>query len=178
MHSLSKHTKQCKGVSFFLLPPPPMRVAQDYVNMIRMATMRRGQDEIARQNFVYVIEACSRRLGRQRGGVAYLARVLGTQATYISQVASGYKGRNPGRQIKDKIESKFGLDADWMDREHDDSVVSWLESRVPSLPYERSRGTRAVPSGYVVLPKSKLDDFQRQIDELRSQLGSKSNSRK
>lgn len=167
-----------QGVHAVLAPSSPMLHAQGYVTIGSMAELKRGQDEIARQNLVYVIEACSKRLGGPRGGVRHLAQLLGTQETYISQLASGYRGRTPGKKLKARIETKFGLDPDWMDHAHDGSVVEWLVPRVPSLPYSQSRGTPAARSGLSAHQRSVNADLQRQIDELRSLLASKQSTRK
>lgn len=138
---------------------------------------RREQDEIAIQNLVYVIEACSRRLGRARGGRTYLAEILGVQAPYLSVLTNRYEGRNLGRELKGKIEAAFNLDPGWMDHAHDASIVAWLLERVPSRPRRRNTGNQADPTSYAELER-KLHELERQISELKSGLGSKSSTRK
>lgn len=155
-----------------------MRAANRDVMLGLMAEVKRGQDAIVRQNLLYVIEACSRRLGRASGGQSYLARLLGSRPQYISSVVNAYDNRNLGRDFKAKIEELFRLDPDWMDREHDETVVGYLLPRVPSLPHQRNTGTSSAPTSYVRRLESTLDEALKRIAALESEGGSKSSTRR
>lgn len=156
---------------------PVLRVAQGHEKLGLMGS-KRGIDAISRQNLIWVIEACSRRLKKAKGGQAYLARLLGCRPHYLSAVIHGYDNRNLGRDYKTKIEQLFKLDPDWMDREHDESVVDYLVPRVPSLPHQRNIGTPSVPTSYVERLESTLEEALKRIAALESEVGSRSSTRR
>ena len=166
-----------QGVRYTIGKSPLLRVAQDSAIIGDMGS-KRGHDEIVRRNLLYVIEACSRRLGRSKGGMAYLARVIGCRPHYLSAVTHGYDNRNLGRTYKTKIEQLFKLDPDWMDREHDETVVGYLVSRVPSLPHQRNIDKPSVPTSYVERLESTLEEALKRIAALESAQASKSSTRK
>lgn len=136
---------------------------------------KRHIDEIGRENLAFVVEACSRRVGKARGGQVYLSRLLGTPETHLSAVKHGKRNL---RELKARIEQLLSLPDDWMDREHDESAVSYLEPRIPSRPNLQNIGTRSARTGSVAHLERKLDEALGQISELRSLLESKSNTRK
>lgn len=171
-----------QGASQLYGVPAISHGAKDGVLLPGMGEHKRGQDEIARQNLLYVIEACSRRLGRSQGGQTYLAQLLGSTSPYISSVVRGYRDRNIGRDLKTKIEQVFNLSADWMDDEHGPEIVSWLVPRIPSLPRRQTVSKAGgVPEAYVrqlESTRAELEALKQRLAELESRRGPGSNTRK
>ena len=158
-----------------LLTSHVMRIAQAQAMMAGMAIRKRQIDEIRRENLRLVVEACSRRLGKARGGQVYLSRLLNTPETHLSALKHGKRNL---RDLPERIEKRLNLGDGWMDREHDESVVEELSRRLPSLPHQQNKGTRAPRPGYVQLPESKWHEVLDRISELESRLASKSSTRK
>lgn len=135
-------------------------------------------DEINRENLRLLEEACARIVGKARGGQIYLARLVGTPASHLSAIRhAGRTGRKMGPEFKEKVESRLNLGRGWMDAPHDASDVGEIVRKLSSLPRPQSEGRRAFQPGYGQLVRN-VAELQRQIDELKSQLASKSNTRK
>jgi len=109
-----------------------------------MPEPKRPIDHVARQNLMYVIEACARAQGKSKGGQSYLAALLGTRPHYLSAVIHGQNGRNLGREFKAKIEQLLKLEDGWMDIAHSSAVVLHLVSMVPPKPHHPEMSSREI----------------------------------
>lgn len=130
----------------------------------------RPADETSRKNLEFIIEACARRIGKARGGQAYLARLLQTPYTHLSAVRYGKRNM---RELKDRIENILGLPSGWLEDAHGGDVVAWLEPRIPLRPYPQKVSNPAKPASSALSD----EDVQRIADALAARMGLKPSNR-
>lgn len=139
-------------------------------NIAPMPIRMRPVDERARRNLELIIAACARRIGKSRGGQAYLARLLQTPYSHLSAIRYGKRNM---KGLKDKLEHVLGLPSGWVEDEHDASVVSWLEPRIPLRPYPQKVSSPAKPASSALSD----EDVRRIADALAARMGLKPNTR-
>ena len=133
-----------------------------------MPEPKRPIDHVARQNLMYVVQACARALGKVQGGQSYLAELLGSRPQYMSSVVKGYEGRNLGREFKAKIEHLFKLVDGWMDTPHGPEVVLKLVPKVPPKP-PKLRQPKTRPHEVAAL-REEIRDLRETVNDLRTRL--------
>lgn len=129
-----------------------------------------------RLNLVLLREACGLKTASARGSQRYLARIINTSETHLSDLIKGKRGL--GDELKGRIEKAFSLPPDWLDREHPSSDVAQLANSVPLLPSERKVSTSpGKPQPHTALEKSLLERVER-LERIASDLAKGRNTPK
>lgn len=121
---------------------------------------------VFRENLLLLAKACALRWGKSHGSRKFMAAIIETSETHLSDLLKGKKGVT-GR-YKERIEKVFKLRPNWLDEPHPDMRPSELLKSVP-LPEDVliARKAAAVPTDPEAVVKRILA-LQQELEQLKA----------